>query len=108
MEDDWDFSRLVREAFICIVDLSDFFSHLYKSDTLLFSVWYEDSATSWNRDRFIEGSIGAIDFRGRLGQARLDQLNLLDERRLRAADHVRAYQKKMAHAFKKRVKPRPL
>ena len=41
-------------------------------------------------------------------QARLDQLNLLDERRLRAADHVRAYQRKMACAFKKRVRPRPL
>ncbi|WJZ92495.1 hypothetical protein VitviT2T_011485 [Vitis vinifera] len=41
-------------------------------------------------------------------QARLDQLNLLDEKRLRATDHVRAYQKKMVHAFKKRVKPRPL
>ncbi|RVW98084.1 Pro-Pol polyprotein [Vitis vinifera] len=41
-------------------------------------------------------------------QARFDQLNLLDERRLRAADHVRAYQRKMARAFKKRVKPRPL
>ncbi|RVX01298.1 Ribonuclease HI [Vitis vinifera] len=40
--------------------------------------------------------------------ARFDQLNLLDERRLRAADHVRAYQRKMARAFKKRVKPRPL
>ncbi|RVW62786.1 Transposon Tf2-2 polyprotein [Vitis vinifera] len=41
-------------------------------------------------------------------QTRFDQLNLLDERRLRAADHVRAYQRKMARAFKKRVKPRPL
>ncbi|WJZ94854.1 hypothetical protein VitviT2T_013679 [Vitis vinifera] len=41
-------------------------------------------------------------------QARFDQLNLLDERRLRAADHVRAYQRKMARAFKKWVKPRPL
>ncbi|RVX18418.1 Pol polyprotein [Vitis vinifera] len=29
-------------------------------------------------------------------QARFDQLNLLDERRLRAADHVCAYQRKMA------------
>ncbi|RVW35191.1 hypothetical protein CK203_036815 [Vitis vinifera] len=37
-------------------------------------------------------------------QARFDQLNLLDERRLRAADHVQAYQRKMARAFKKRVK----
>ena len=41
-------------------------------------------------------------------QAQLDQLNLLDERRLRAIDHVLAYQRKMTHAFKKRVKPRSL
>ena len=37
-----------------------------------------------------------------------DQLNLLDERRLRVADHVQAYQRKMAHTFRKRVKPRLL
>ncbi|RVW15271.1 hypothetical protein CK203_082033 [Vitis vinifera] len=41
-------------------------------------------------------------------QARLDQLNLLDERRLRASDHVRTYQRKMTRAFKKRVKSIPL
>ena len=41
-------------------------------------------------------------------QARLEYLNLLDERRLKATDHVRAYQRKMARAFKKQVKPRPL
>ena len=41
-------------------------------------------------------------------QSRFDQLSLLDERRLRAADHVQAYQRKMTRAFKKRVKPRPL
>ena len=40
--------------------------------------------------------------------ARFDQLNLLDEKRLRAADHVQTYQRKMARAFRKRVKPRPL
>ncbi|RVW40339.1 hypothetical protein CK203_114841 [Vitis vinifera] len=40
-------------------------------------------------------------------QARFDQLNLLDERRLRAADHVQAYQRKMARAFRKRGKFRP-
>ncbi|RVW21792.1 hypothetical protein CK203_109568 [Vitis vinifera] len=40
--------------------------------------------------------------------ARLDQLNLLYERRSRVADHVHAYQWKMVRAFKKRVKPRPL
>ena len=52
----------------------------------------------------LEQQIPEIDW----AQARFDQLNLLDERRLRAADHVRAYQRKMARAFKKRVKPRPL
>ena len=41
-------------------------------------------------------------------QFQLDHLNLLNERRLRAAYHVRAYQRKMARAFKKRVKPKPL
>ena len=41
-------------------------------------------------------------------QSRLDQLSLLDDRRLRIADHIQAYQRKMASAFKKRVKPRPL
>nr|CAN74716.1 hypothetical protein VITISV_033046 [Vitis vinifera] len=41
-------------------------------------------------------------------QARFDQLNLLDEKRLRATDHIQAYQRKMARAFRKRVKPRPL
>nr|CAN64944.1 hypothetical protein VITISV_001941 [Vitis vinifera] len=39
-------------------------------------------------------------------QARLDQLNLLDERRLRAVNHVCAYQRKMARTFKKWVKPK--
>ena len=41
-------------------------------------------------------------------QSRLDQLSQLDERRLRAADHIQAYQRKMARAFKKQVKLRPL
>ena len=39
-------------------------------------------------------------------QSRYDQFSLLDERRLRAADHVQAYQRKMTRAFKKMVKPR--
>ena len=47
------------------------------------------SETKWAKDRF-------------------DQLNLLNERRLRASDHVQAYQRKMTRAFKKQVKPRPL
>ena len=33
---------------------------------------------------------------------------MLDEKRLRVANHIQAYQRKMAYAFKKRVKPRPL
>ena len=37
-------------------------------------------------------------------QSRFDQLNLQDERRLRAAYHIRAYQRKMARTFKKQVK----
>ena len=41
-------------------------------------------------------------------QSWLDQLSLLDERRLRAANHIQAYQRKMVRDFKKRVKPRPL
>nr|CAN60991.1 hypothetical protein VITISV_009628 [Vitis vinifera] len=41
-------------------------------------------------------------------QARFDQLNLLDEKRLRATDHIQAYQRKMTRAFRKWVKPRPL
>ena len=39
-------------------------------------------------------------------QSCYDQLSLLDERRLRAADHVQAYKRKMTRAFRKRVKPR--
>ena len=34
-------------------------------------------------------------------QSWFDKLSLLDERRLRAADHIQAYQRKMARAFKK-------
>ena len=38
-------------------------------------------------------------------QSRYDQLSLLDERRLKATDHVQAYQRKMTRTFRKRVKP---
>ena len=40
-------------------------------------------------------------------QARFDQLNFLNERRLRAGDHVQAYKRKMACDFRKRAKTRP-
>ena len=39
-------------------------------------------------------------------QSCYDQLSLLDARRLRAAGHVQAYQRKITHVFKKRVRPR--
>ena len=39
-------------------------------------------------------------------QASYDQLNLLDEKRLRVIDHMHAYQRKMVRAFRKRVKSR--
>ena len=39
-------------------------------------------------------------------QSRYDQLNLLNERRLRATDHVQAYQRKMTRAFRKMARPR--
>ena len=38
--------------------------------------------------------------------SRCDQVSLLDERRLRAADHVQAYQRNMTRAFREMVKPR--
>ena len=37
--------------------------------------------------------------------ARQDQVNLLDEKRLRATDHMHVYQRKMVCAFRKKVKP---
>ena len=33
-------------------------------------------------------------------------MNLLDEKRLRATNHMHVYQRKMVYAFKKRVKPK--
>ena len=48
----------------------------------------------------LEQQIPEVDW----AQARLYQLNLLDERRLKPTDHVCAYQRKMARAFRKLVK----
>ena len=41
-------------------------------------------------------------------EQQISEVSLLDERRLRAIDHIQAYQMKMSRSFKKRVKPRPL
>ena len=38
-------------------------------------------------------------------QSHYGNLSLLDERRLRAADHVQAYKRKMTRTFKKRLSP---
>ncbi|RVW37017.1 Retrovirus-related Pol polyprotein from transposon 297 [Vitis vinifera] len=61
-------------------------------------------AANKNIKRILRRMIPEVDW----AQARLNQLNLLDERRLRATNHVCAYQRKMACAFKKQVKPRLL
>ena len=45
-------------------------------------------------------------FEAEWAQSHYDQLSLLDEKRLRAIDHVEAYQRKITRAFRKRVKPR--
>ena len=50
----------------------------------------------------LEHQISEIEW----AQSRYDQLSLLDERRLRAAYHVQAYQRKMTRAFRKRARPR--
>ena len=108
MGDGRDFSGLVRETPFRIVGLSDFFSHLYRSHTLLIGIRHGGGLPieieMGSLRVALEQQISEADW----AQARFDQLNLLDERRLRAADHVSAYQRKMACAFKKRVKPRPL
>ena len=41
-----------------------------------------------------------------MGSVPYDELSFLDKRRLRAAYHVQAYQRKMTRAFRKKVKPR--
>ena len=50
----------------------------------------------------LEHQISEIEW----AQSHYDQLSLLDERRLIAADHVQAYQRKMTRVFRKRVRPR--
>ena len=109
MEYGWDFSGLVREAPFCIVGLSDFFSHLYKSHTIFLCVWYGSSATSWDRYGFIEGSIGTVNFRGRLGLCSIRSTQSLRWEEIEGSKPCsHAYQRKMAQVFKKRVKLRPL
>jgi hypothetical protein len=44
----------------------------------------------------------------KVGKGRYEQLLLSDEKRLKALYHVQGYQRRMARAFNKRVKPRNL
>ncbi|RVW61666.1 Transposon Ty3-G Gag-Pol polyprotein [Vitis vinifera] len=73
------------------------------SYALLSSVWYGGCFASRDRDGSLRVALEQQISETEWAQARFDQLNLLDERRLRAADHVQAYQRKMARAFKKRL-----
>ncbi|RVW72565.1 hypothetical protein CK203_060075 [Vitis vinifera] len=70
-----------------------------------FTKWVE--ATSYTRLTSSEHWSSTIP-KANWAQARLDQLNLFDERRLRAADHVHGLPEEDDPFFKKRVKPRPL
>ena len=82
---------MVRETPFCVVDIPYFFLHLFKSYTLFSSVWYGvvlPVKTEMGSLRVaLELQISETEW----AQARFDQLNLLDEKRLRAADHVQAY-----------------
>ncbi|RVX04669.1 Retrovirus-related Pol polyprotein from transposon 17.6 [Vitis vinifera] len=69
------------------------------SEKLPFALWAY--RTSFRTSTALEQQIPEADW----AQARFDQLNLLDERRLRAADHVRAYQRKMARLSKSGSSP---
>ena len=88
--------------------ISHFLSHFYRSHThslvygmeVIFPVEIEMGSLRVALEQRISEAEWA--------QSRFDQLSLLDERRLRAVNHVQAYQRKMARAFKKRVKPIPL
>ena len=100
--------RLVKETPFCIVGLPYLFLHPTRATP--YSLVYGMKVvllveTEMGSLRVVlEQQISKIEW----AHARFDQLNLSDERRLRAANHVQAYQRKMARAFRKRVKPRPL
>ena len=92
------------------------------SEKLLFSLWAYCTSTGATPYSLVYGMEVVLPIEIEMGslrvaleqqiseaewnQSRYDQLSLLDERRLRAIDHVQAYQRKMTRAFKKRVKPR--
>ena len=101
-----DFSGLVREALFCIMGLPYIFLYFYRAT--LYSLVYGMEVVLPVKIEMgslrvaLEQQISETEW----AQSRYDQLSLLDERRLRAVNHVQAYQRKMTRAFRKRVKPR--
>ncbi|RVW35606.1 hypothetical protein CK203_108069 [Vitis vinifera] len=94
------------EAPFRIVGLSYIFSYLYWSYPVFFGVWYGAVLPVEIKMRSLRVALEQHISEAEWAQSRYDQLSLLDEKRLRAADHVQAYQRKMTRAFRKRVKPR--
>ena len=89
MKDGRDVSKLVREASFCIMGISHIISHIHRGFLLVYSMEVVLP---------VEIEVGSL--RIALGyqiakmdwlQAKYDQLNLLDEKRLRATYHMHAY-----------------
>ncbi|RVW86568.1 hypothetical protein CK203_045635 [Vitis vinifera] len=66
-----NFSGLVREAPFRIVGISDFFSHLYRSHTILIGIWHGRQCYLLRLRWDHESSIRAADSRDDWAQARL-------------------------------------
>ena len=101
-----DFSGLVREALFCIMGLPYIFLYFYRAT--LYSLVYGMEVVLPVKIEMgsLRVALEQQIFETEWAQSRYDQLSLLDERRLRAVNHVQAYQRKMTRAFRKRVKPR--
>ena len=88
--------------------LSHLLSHFYRSHILLSSLWHGAVLPVEIEMGSLRVALEQQISKAEWVQSQFDQLCLLDERRLRVSDHIQAYQRKMARAFKKRVKPKPL
>nr|CAN79110.1 hypothetical protein VITISV_001311 [Vitis vinifera] len=83
------------------------------SEKLPFALWaYRTSfrtSTGATPYSLVYGMEAVLPVETEMGSLRVAlEQQISETERLRAADHVQAYQRKMARAFKKRVKPRPL
>ena len=86
--------------------LSYIFSYLNWGYTLLFGIWHGGGAAVEIKMGSLRVALEYQISETEWAQSHYDHLSLLNERRLRAADHVQAYQRKMTRTFRKRVKPR--